>query len=140
MTFLLDTVTLSELRKGRRADPQVLDWQSRHPGLHRVSVITMNEIRFGIHQVAGKDPEFAERLQIWYAEILKAADLISILPVTLPVAELAATFRHQHKMGYDDSLIAATAHVHGTPLATRNLAGFSATGIKLINPWQVPRS
>jgi predicted nucleic acid-binding protein len=34
-----------------------------------------------------------------------------------------------------DSLIAATAKVHGLTLATRNTADFQATGISLVNPW-----
>jgi len=38
-------------------------------------------------------------------------------------------------MSLNDSLIAATANVHGLTLATRNTADFEATGIALFNPW-----
>jgi predicted nucleic acid-binding protein len=38
-------------------------------------------------------------------------------------------------MSLNDSLIAATAKVHGLTLATRNTADFAATGIALFNPW-----
>jgi predicted nucleic acid-binding protein len=34
-----------------------------------------------------------------------------------------------------DALIAATALVHGTTLATRNISDFEGTGIPLVNPW-----
>ena len=65
MAFLIYTVTLSELRKGKRAEPSVLRWQSLRTEMHFVSVITMNEICFGIHKVRKTDPEFASNLEKW---------------------------------------------------------------------------
>lgn len=59
MAFLLDTVTLSALRKKEKADPRLLAWQSAHSGRASVSVITLNEIRFGIRQVRRNDKAFA---------------------------------------------------------------------------------
>jgi len=137
MAFLLDTVTLSELRKKTKADPGVLAWQSAHPGKHNVSVITLNEIRFGIRRVHRRDEAFAERLRHWYREILHAADLLSILPVDLKVAEIAADLRYDHQMGYDDSLIAATAQALDLTLVTRDVDDFESVGISLVNPWEV---
>ena len=34
-----------------------------------------------------------------------------------------------------DALIAATAHVHGLTVATRNVADFRRFGVSVINPW-----
>jgi len=135
MPFLLDTVTLSELRKKQKAAPRVLAWQAAHPGLGYVSVITLNEIRFGIRQFQATDAAFAQRLEIWYQDILHARDLFALLPVDQAVAEAAADLRHEFKMGYDDALIGATAQVHGLTLATRNTEDFEAPRIDLINPW-----
>ena len=134
MAFLIYTVTLSELRKGKRAEPSVLRWQSLRTEMHFVSVITMNEICFGIHKVRKTDPEFASNLEKWYRRILDASDLISILPVSLPIAEVAADFRYSHRLGYDDSLIAATAKVHGLTVVSRDESGFAAAGVALLNP------
>ncbi|MEK7811912.1 MAG: VapC toxin family PIN domain ribonuclease, partial [Pseudomonadota bacterium] len=34
-----------------------------------------------------------------------------------------------------DSLIAATALVHGMTVVTRNVADFEVSGVQLLNPW-----
>jgi toxin FitB len=34
-----------------------------------------------------------------------------------------------------DSLLAATALVHGLTLVTRNLADFELPGVRVVNPW-----
>ena len=34
-------------------------------------------------------------------------------------------------------MIAATALVHGMQVATRNTADFEATGVSVINPWEM---
>ena len=136
MAILLDTVALSELRKKSKADSSVIAWQKAEGGaLAFVSVITMNEIRYGAKKVAPRDPGFAARLNVWYLEILAAKTLYSILPIDLPIAEIAADFRAGFELSYNDSLIAATAKVHDLTLATRNTSDFEQTGIALVNPW-----
>lgn len=136
MPILLDTVTLSELRKKSKAVRSVIAWQDSESGaMAYVSVITMNEIRYGAQKVASRDPAFSARLAGWYQEILAAKSMYSIVPVGLEIAEIAAEFRDAHGTAFNDSLIAATASVFGLTLATRNTADFEATGIRLINPW-----
>jgi predicted nucleic acid-binding protein len=136
MAILLDTVALSELRKKSKAARSVIAWQKSEGGaLAYVSVITMNEIRYGARKVALRDPGFAARLEEWYGEILAADSLYTILPVGLEIAEAAADFRAIHGSAFNDSLIAATASVHGLTLATRNVGDFEMTGIGLVNPW-----
>lgn len=137
MSILLDTVILSEFRKKSKAARSVIAWQNSEGGnLAYVSVITMNEIRYGAKKVASRDPSFSARLAVWYQEILAAKSLYSILPVGLEIAEVAADYRAEHGTAFNDSLIAATAKVHGLILATRNTADFEATAIRLINPWE----
>jgi toxin FitB len=41
-------------------------------------------------------------------------------------------------MGVMDSLIAAVALQHRMVLVTRNVSDFSATGLNLLNPWELP--
>jgi predicted nucleic acid-binding protein len=136
MAWLLDTVTLSELRKKSKANPAVLAWQAACAGQKAyLSVITMNEVRYGRKLVEKRDPLFAARLSTWYQEILDAPALFQILPVDLTIAELAADFRAAHNTLYNDALIAATASVLGLTLATRNIADFAATGIQVLDPW-----
>lgn len=134
--YLLDTVTLSELRKKARAAEPVLRWQYAAQGrLAFVSVITMNEIWYGRRKVEMRDPAFARRLEIWHEEILAAPKMYAILPVTLAIAKQAADYRVDCAMSYNDSLIADTAKIHDLTLATRNTPDFAGTGITLVNPW-----
>jgi len=136
MAFLLDTVTLSELRKKQKANPSVLAWQSAHPGPGYISVVSLNEIRFGIRKVWQSDKDFAERLEVWYQDIISAKDLLIQVPVERAIAETAADLRYDFRMGYDDALIGATAIERGFSLATRNTSDFEGTGVVLINPWE----
>lgn len=135
--FLLDTVTLSELRQEKKVHPSVRNWQA---GIGDVwlSVITLNEIRYGMRKVERKDPAFASRLAAWYAAIIAQPQRFRILDVDLAIAEQAADIRAAHGTPFPDSLIAATAKVHHLTLATRNTADFAATGIQLVNPWEHP--
>ena len=100
-----------------------------------LSVITLNEIRFGIRKQERRDREFAGLLQIWYDNLISQPEVFLLLEVSLPVAEIAADFRAEYGTAFNDSLIAATASVHGLTLATRNTSDFAVTGISLVNPW-----
>ncbi len=135
--YLLDTVTLSELRRKTKADASVLRWQYAAQGQQAwVSVVTMNEIWYGCRKIEAQDPAFARRLEIWFGEILAAPSLYSLLPVTLAIAKQAAEIRATHGTSCHDALIAATARVHDLTLATRNVADFKNTGVQLVNPWK----
>jgi toxin FitB len=135
MRYLLDTVTISELRRNpQRMHPAVERWQ-RDVGDVWLSVITLNELRYGLRLVERKDPAFAAILAAWYAQIIAQPTRFRVLNVDRPIAELAADFRAEHGTPVEDSLIAATTKIHGLTLATRNIADFEATGISLVNPW-----
>ncbi|MGJ8635084.1 MAG: type II toxin-antitoxin system VapC family toxin [Luteolibacter sp.] len=137
MGFLLDTVTVSEMRKGNRVDARVRAWQQAEPGRPgHLSVITLNEIRFGIRRLEGRDAHFSKLLLAWYETLLDRPTAFPLLSVTLQIAEVAADFRAAHGLSFNDSLIAATAKCHGLTLATRNISDFEKTGIHLINPWE----
>lgn len=136
MAILLDTVTVSELRKGDRTNQSVRSWhESDEGGLAYLSVITLNEIRVGIRELEWRDREFAGLLQLWYANLVSQPEVFPQLEVNLQIAEVAADFRAAHGTAFSDSLIAATASVHGLTLATRNVSDFGMTGINLLNPW-----
>ncbi len=115
----------------------MIAWQNAAAGqVAFLSVVTLHEIRYGRLMVQEKDPAFAQRLETWYQEILAASAVYVILPVDLTVAAKAADFRAACGTSFPDSLIAATAQIHGLTLATRNTSDFLGTGIPLINPWE----
>ncbi len=59
-----------------------------------------------------------------------------ILAVDAAVALRSAARHGPDPKPFRDGLIAATALVHSLVVDTRNLAGFEATGVPLLNPWQ----
>ena len=136
MALLLDTVTFSEFRKKADAHPAVIAWQKSVTGQkHWLSVITLNEIRYGYRMVEKRDPAFSASLQRWYRGIVANFNEVSFLAVDQLIAERAADFRALFGMSYNDSLIGSTAQVHGLTLATRNVSDFAQTGISIVNPW-----
>jgi hypothetical protein len=135
MRFLLDTVTISEFRREARAHPRVRSWQVSI-GEVGISVITLNELRYGLRKIEARDPVFASLLAAWYNNLLAHPRRFVILAVDRAIAEQAADFRAEHGTPFEDSLIAATAKVHDLTLATRNISDFEACGIKLVNPWE----
>lgn len=137
MPLLLDTVTISAFRRESRTPPSVLEWSSSlEEPCHYLSVISLNEICYGLRLVEKRDPDFGKKLFDWYQGIISQSQYYRILPVDRKIAEVAAQFRADLLSPYYDSLIAATAKVHGLTLATRNTADFEATGIALVNPWK----
>lgn len=138
MTWLLDTVTISELRKVQRTHPSVTAWYCSVPvSACWLSVITITEIRLGMLRVKRRDPVFSSRLEAWCQNAVIPTFGGRIIPIDLEVASLTAEYRDLGLSG-NDSLIAATAKVHGLTLATRNTGDFSGTGILLVNPWEHP--
>ena len=94
--FLIDTVTLSELRR-RRRDPAVVAWFERQRTADLfLSVISIGEIERGIARQRVTDPGFADALAAWLDRVL---DLYGerVLPFDLRAARrwgvLSATER-----------------------------------------------
>lgn len=137
MPYLLDTVTVSAFRRLDKADPHLVRWQKTQRGqVGYISVITLGELRFGLKKVEPRDPVFAAHLAAWYTNIVSLPAQFHILNVDRSIAEQAADFRAAHGMSSEDSLIAATAKIHGLTLATRNTADFQDCDISLVNPWE----
>jgi predicted nucleic acid-binding protein len=134
--ILLDTVTISELRKEGRMHGAVRAWQEQLPDKETwLSVVSVMEIRMGHLRVLNKDPVFAQRLESWLETTVIPLFEDRLFQIDLAIAREAAGMRVVHGLSPNDSLIAATAKVHGLTLATRNTADFEATGIALFNPW-----
>jgi toxin FitB len=133
--ILLDTVTVSEIRRGQKGNANVWKWQQGFRSAS-LSVISLNEILFGIHKVEPKDPRFASTLTEWYETIISRPSHYRVLGIDRAIAEESARYRAQFGTQLADSLIAATAKIHGLTLATRNTADFTALGISVVNPWE----
>jgi predicted nucleic acid-binding protein len=63
-----------------------------------------------------------------------------ILPVDLDVTERWASLAEAQRAAgraseMTDELIAATAHVHGLTVVTRNVRHFESSGCRVLSPW-----
>lgn len=136
MTFLVDTNVISELRKGERADTAVRTWFARVDDDDVfLSVLVVGEIRKGIERVRRRDPAQAPPLEAWLRRIT-AGYADRILPVTVDIAEAYGRFNVPDPLPTIDSLVAATAHVHGMTVATRNVGDIVRTGVPVVNPFE----
>lgn len=132
--FLVDANVLSEATKPD-PDPRVLAWLARHEREIAIDPIILGEIRFGIFLLpAGKR---RARLERWFED---GVERIHCLPweaaTGLRWAQLLAGLRASGRsMPIKDSLIAATALVHGLPLATLNRHDFENAGVEIIDPF-----
>lgn len=138
MSFLVDTNVISEATRPR-PDDGVVRWLKSAGGSSLfVSVLTLGEIRKGIEKL--RSGARKESLRAWLESEIPAWFEGRILPVDVAVADrwgrlVAATGRTIPAV---DSLLAATALVHGLRLVTRNRADYSFPGLEVLDPWEPP--
>ena len=135
MPYLLDTNVLSELRKGRRASPEVLGWaEARRRDAHYVSVLSLGEVRRGIEMLRGSERARRAELEAWLGRLGdEYAD--AILGVSAAVADRWGRLGAGRPLPVVDGLLAATALEHGLTLVTRNGKDFRGLGVKVENPF-----
>lgn len=136
--FLLDTNVVSELRKAGtgRAHPAVVAWaEGADPAALFLSVVVVLEIERGVLTTERRDPAQGAVLRAWLERQVLPAFEERILPVDAAVARRCAALHVPDPRSDRDALIAATALVHGLTVVTRNVADFSATGVRLLDPF-----
>ena len=136
MAYLLDTNVISELRRGRRCDPNVRRWVNAIPADELfISVLTLGEIRAGVESKRRKDPVQAEAIERWLNSI--TADYAGrTFPVTTLEADRWGRIPLQGRLPDVDGIIAATTLIHGLTVATRNTADFWRSGVPLVNHFE----
>lgn len=132
--FLVDTNVLSE---GRRPRPErrVVDYVDAIPRERLfVSVMTIGELRKGAEARRRYDTVGGVALQEWI-DIVERRFGRRVLPVDRAVARLWGELSSDRPRPVVDTLIAATALVHGLTLITRNTRDVAGTGLTVVNPW-----
>lgn len=134
MKYLVDANVLSEATRPRPA-PQVVRWLQEHEAALVVNPIILGELRFGILLLARGRRR--ERLERWFAA---GAGQLHCVPWDAKTgvrwAELLAALRKSGRtMPIKDSLIAATALVHGFAVATRNRSDFQNAHVEVVDPF-----
>ena len=137
--FVLDTNVVSELRKVRlgRADAHVAQWADRVDAADLyLSAITVQELEIGVLLTERRDASQGTLLRAWLQTHVLPAFAGRILPVDAAVAQRSAALHVPDPRPFRDSLIAATALVHGMILVTRNVSDFQGCGVAVFNPWE----
>ncbi len=138
MSYLLDTSVISELVRKSPHLP-VLKWigEQDEASLY-LSVVTIGELEKGVARLPASARK--ARLQSWVRRDLVERFGERLLAVDLQAATRWGTYSGEsEKRGQPlpviDSLIAATASVHGLVVVTRNVEDFERCGVACVNPW-----
>ena len=132
--FLIDTVTLSELRR-RQRNPTVVKWFERQRTADLfLSVISIGEVERGIARQRATDPDFAGALAAWLDQVLTLYG-DRVVPFDLPTARRWGALSAALGNDSADLMIAATALEHGLTVVTRNVSDFAPTGVAALDPF-----
>jgi toxin FitB len=137
--YLLDTNVVSELRKldTGKADLRVKAWAKKLQSESAfLSVITVMELEQGTLLMERRDPRQGALLRAWLERQILLEFSGRVLTVDLRVAKRCAALHVPNPGSYRDSLIAATALVHGMTVVTRDVSHFAASGVETLNPWE----
>ena len=136
MSLLVDTNVLSELRKGAQANVHVRGWfEGVSADEIYLSVLVVGELRRGIELVRRRDAKQAAALERWLTRVT-TDHAERILPVDGRVAEQWGRLTAKQPGSVIDTLMAATALVHGLVLVTRNVRDVALTGVSSLNPFE----
>ena len=139
LMYLIDTNIISELRKKNKANAGVKQFFEQAIRLEEslfISVITVGELRRGVETIRHRgDKQQAEALNKWLESIIREFTE-NILSFTESEAQIWGYLRVPHYENSIDKQIAATALTHDLTLVTRNVADFSETGVKVLNPFE----
>jgi len=134
VTNLVDANVLSEPSK-TAPSARVVEWLRRNEPELAVDPIILGEIHYGILLLpAGKR---RRRLDRWFKQgVAKLACLAWDTTTGMRWAKLLAGLRASGEaMPIKDSLIAATALVHGMTVVTRNVRDFQKAKVKVVDPF-----
>ncbi|WP_165371420.1 type II toxin-antitoxin system VapC family toxin [Pseudolysobacter antarcticus] len=138
MSYLLDTCVLSEYTQ-LVPDPKVLAWiDSIAETRLYVSALSLGEIRQGAAHIANtkKSARLMEWLELQLLPRFEHRVLSVDTEIALVWGELRGSLLRKGKpASLFDSLIAATAKVHGFSVVTRNVRDFKNFEVGIINPW-----
>jgi predicted nucleic acid-binding protein len=138
MKYLLDTNVLRELGK-TLPHKNVAAWLKTVEDYDlAISALTVREITKGVARLRQTKPATAAALDTAVRAILDAFEGRT-LPIDRPVAEAWGDALGASEKHIDDVGLAATAHVYGLIVVTRNIRDFEGRGVKLLDPFKALR-
>ena len=135
MRYLVDANVLSEPTK-KLPDTKVVEWLRHNEREIAVDPIILGELRFSILLL--RNGRRRSSLERWFdAGVQRLRCLPWEAETGLRWAQLLATLRAAGRaMPIKDSLIAATALVHGLTIVTRNRVDFEKAGLTISDPFE----
>jgi len=132
--YLLDTNIVSETRR-QRAHRGVLNFlEAQDSSALFISVLTLGELRKGVGAKRRRDPATADLLAVWI-DGMESTFSDRVLAMDARIARLWGELSASGAVPVVDTLIAATAIIHGLTLVTRNTEDVRATGAVILDPW-----
>ena len=136
--FLVDTNVISEVRKGKRADPGVVAFwaeAARSDTPIFLASVTIGEMRRGVELIRyRRDPQQAALLEQWLEQVLlDYGD--RVLSFDGDAAQVWGRLRVPNPQHGIDKQIAAIALLHDLTVVTRNTADFAGCGVALLKPF-----
>lgn len=132
--YLLDTNIISEIQKPNPHGAVVAWFDDLRDDQICLSAVTLGELQDGFERTRRQDATKATAIEAWVDELEKSS---TVLPMD------GRCFRETARMmvGKPDGLlydvmIAATAHLHGLTVATRNEKDFQRLGVAIMNPFK----
>jgi toxin FitB len=132
--YLLDTNILSETRKKRAEERVVAFLSNATPAALYLSCLSLGELKKGVALKMKSDPSAAEAIAGW-VDGLETNFADRILGIDTASAKLWGEWSAQRPRPVVDTLLAATAVVHGLVLVTRNVSDVEDLPVKVFNPW-----
>jgi predicted nucleic acid-binding protein len=139
MSFLLDTNVVSEWVKPV-PDRGVVEWTDTiDEDRVFLSVITLAEIRHGVERLSHSRRR--SQLEAWLDGELPLRFEGRVLDINPAVAHawgrlMAQAFERGRPVGIMDGFIAASAHVHGLTVVTRDIEPYELADVPVQNPWR----
>jgi predicted nucleic acid-binding protein len=135
--YLIDTNVISEARKGKKANPGVIDfWEHVDAADVYLPAQTIGELRRGLENVRQRgDVRQTELLERWL-ELVTSQYVDRILSFDADCAQVWGRLMSPHPQHPIDKQIAAVALIYDLTIVTRNVDDFRDTGAKVLNPFR----
>lgn len=134
MTYLVDVNVLCEPTK-QSPNSKVTEWLIAHRAELVVDPIIMGEIWEGIMRLP--EGRRKQNLAAWYGQ---SRTSLFCLPWTIEIGVVWGQLSYEvtqrgFTIAAEDTMIAATAKLHGLTVATRNVDDFIRCGVPVVNPF-----
>src|SRR5947199_10864594 len=121
--YLLDTNIVSELRRARKAHPNVRTWAQTLPAANLyLSVISILELEIGVLLMERRDRRQGGILRSWMEGHVLPTFAGRVLAIDVAVAQRGAAFHVPNPRSDHDALIAATAFLQVMTVVSRNVS------------------